>query len=98
MKWYDRSPAAKWVAGYLGGRTGDVLGIPYGISNTAKTGVETLNFVSRLLDPLDARDSSRGQAAWDKVFNGADAILHGGQEAVTAPLDAIERVRRGFND
>jgi hypothetical protein len=74
--WLDRSATARRVAGQFGGLTGLVAGVPKGAFDMGKDALAAANFVSRLMDPVDAQYSAPGQAAWDDVFRAGHGALN----------------------
>jgi hypothetical protein len=95
--WLDRSPAANAVAGDAVRYATLVPGAARGVWNTAKDVLEGVDFASRLFDPYEAESSPRGEAAWDKVFQGADGLIRNMGNAVAHPQSAIDSARTGLD-
>ena len=95
--WLDRSPTAKAVAGRVVRHASLVPGAARGAWNTAKDVVNAVDFTSRLFDPYDAMSSPRGEAAWDKVFQGADGLIKAAGNAIAHPQSAIDAARSGLD-
>lgn len=95
--WLDRSSTAKAVAGDAVRYASLVPGAARGAWNTAKDVVNAGDFATRLFDPYDAERSPRGEAAWDKVFQGADGIVRGAGNAIAHPQSAIDAARTGLD-
>jgi hypothetical protein len=94
--WLDRSPIAKAVAGDAVRYASLLPGAARGAWNTAKDVVNGVNFASRLFDPYNAESSPRGEAAWDKVFQGADGLIRSTGNAIAHPQSAIDSARTGL--
>lgn len=95
--WLDRSSTAKAVAGDAVRYASLVPGAARGAWDTAKDVVKGVDFASRLFDPYDAESSPRGDAAWDKVFQGADGLIRSTGHAIAHPQLAIDGVRTGLD-
>jgi hypothetical protein len=59
--------------------------------------VKGVDFASRLFDPYDAESSPRGEAAWDKVLQGADGFFRGAGNVIAHPQSAIDAARTGLD-
>jgi hypothetical protein len=95
--WLDRSPTAKAVAGDAVRYASLLPGAARGAWNTAKDVVKGVDFASRLFDPYDAESGPRGEAAWDKVFQGADGLVRNTANAIAHPQSAIDGLRTGLD-
>jgi hypothetical protein len=95
--WLDRSPTAKAAAGDIVRYASLVPGAARGAWNTATDVANAVSFASRLFDPYDAESSPRGEAAWDKVFQGADGLIRSAGTAIAHPQSAIDAARTGLN-
>lgn len=75
----------KIAVGMVARPTGAVVGAARGVKHMAEDLVESVNFASRLLDPLDAQYSPRGEAAWDQVANAGGRTFEYVKNGVSNP-------------
>lgn len=80
-----RDYVGKIAVGMVARPTGAVVGAARGVKHIAEDLVESVNFASRLLDPLDAQYSPRGQAAWDQVANAGGRTFEYVKNGVSNP-------------
>lgn len=94
--WFDRNEVVKAAGGDLVRNLSLVPGAARGAWDTARDVSDGVLFVSRLFDPSDAEHSPRGEAAWDKVFKGANGLASEVKAAVTDPRSAVDNVRNSL--
>ena len=83
--WLDRSAGAKFLGGGAVRSVGRLPGAARGAWHTARDFIGAADFAARLIDPYDAETSPQGEAAWDKVFRSADALLEETECAIANP-------------
>ncbi len=91
--WFDHSEVVKGAAGDLVRNLSLAPGVARGAWDTARDVADGVLFASRLFDPSDAEHSPRGEAAWDKVFEGADSLFSGVRNAVADPRSVVDNAR-----
>ena len=84
--------ASKALAGDLAGSAGIEVGKARGAVHSVEGIVDGLSFLSRLLDPYDAEDSPRGEAAWDKVIGAGKGALQYAENGVSRPESVAQDV------
>lgn len=82
----------KVATGMVARPAGAVVGAARGVRHTAQDLVESVNFASRLLDPLDAQYSPRGEAAWDQVANAGGRAFEYVKNVVSDPGAVVDDV------
>ena len=89
--------AKKVAAGMVARPAGALVGAARGVKHTAQDLVETANFASRLLDPLDAQYSPRGEAAWDQVANAGGRAFEYVKNGVSNPGAVVNDVDQALH-
>lgn len=82
----------KVVAGMAARPVGAVAGAARGLAHTGRDIVEGVNFVSRLMDPQDARYSPPGEAAWDQVVSAGDRAFKYVKHGASNPAAVVDDV------
>ncbi|MDO8378656.1 hypothetical protein [Phenylobacterium sp.] len=81
--------AGKAAAKMVALPAGRVVGAARGARNTIRDVGSSVNFVSRLMDPLDATYSAPGEAAWGQVFEAGDQVLRYAKNGVSNPGEVV---------
>lgn len=91
--WLDRNDRAKAVGGDVARVAGNAAGLVTGAANAAEGLVDGATFLSRLVDPLDAWKSPRGQSATDQLLNVGRGAVDYTSKAIADPSILARDVR-----
>jgi hypothetical protein len=94
--WFDGNEVVKAAAGDVVRNLSLAPGVARGAWDTARDVADGVLFASRLFDPLDAEHNPRGEAAWDKVFQGANGLAREVEAAVADPRSVVDSVRNSL--